>query len=76
MARPTRELEQEMLSLPSKERARLAHELLISLDEEQQDLTQEEWQTAWFEEVKRREKSVALDANRVMEELKGQYRKK
>jgi len=76
MARPTIELEEELLSLPSKERARLAHELIVSLDDEQQDLTQEEWQAAWFEEVKRRESSVALDANKVMEELKGQYNKK
>ncbi len=55
MARPTKELEQEMLSLPSNERARLAHELIVSLDEEQQDLSQEEWQIAWLEEAKRRE---------------------
>ncbi len=76
MARPTKELEQEMLSLPSKERARLAHELIVSLDEEQQNLSQEEWQTAWLEEVSCREKSAPLDANMVMEELKGQYNKK
>ena len=43
MTRPTRELEQELLSLPSKERARLAHELIVSLDKEEQDLSQEEW---------------------------------
>ena len=33
MARPLKEIEQELLSLPQTERARLAHRLIVSLDE-------------------------------------------
>ena len=79
MARPTKELEQEMLSLPSKERARLAHELIVSLDEEKQDLSQDEWQTAWLEEAKRREarlNSEKLQSHKeVMDSLKNNLKK-
>lgn len=34
MARPLKEIEQELLNLPQAERARLAHRLIVSLDED------------------------------------------
>ena len=79
MARPIREIEQELLSLPSKERAHLAHELIVSLDKEEQDLSQEEWQAAWLEEVKRREEKLKpeelLSHEDVMDSLKNNLKK-
>jgi putative addiction module component (TIGR02574 family) len=53
MARPLKEIEQELLHLPQAERARLAHRLIVSLDE---DLPPDDGiEAAWLEEVKRRD---------------------
>ena len=76
MARSIEELEKELLALPQEERARLAHELLVSLDEEEAKLSPEEWEAAWIEEVRRREqdlregRSQAYPAEEVMRELR------
>lgn len=56
MARPLKEIEQELLSLPQKARARLAHELIVSLDKDGQ--TEEGVEAAWLEEVKRRDAEI------------------
>lgn len=45
------------LELPSDERARLAHELLDSLDDEA-SLSPEEWVAAWDEEIARRIRAI------------------
>ena len=50
MARTVDELEQELLALPRDERARLAHELIVSLDEGGTQSNQREW----AEEIRRR----------------------
>ncbi len=56
MARPLNEIEQELLHLPQAERARLAHRLIVSLDE---DLPPDEGiETAWLEEIKRRDAEI------------------
>lgn len=53
MARPLKEIEQELLHLPQVERARLAHRLIVSLDE---DLPPDEGiDAAWLDEIKRRD---------------------
>lgn len=56
MARPLKEIEQELLTLPQAERARLAHRLIVSLDE---DVPPNEGiEAAWLEEVKRRDAEI------------------
>jgi putative addiction module component (TIGR02574 family) len=56
MARPLKEIEQELLHLPQAERARLAHRLIVSLDE---DLPPDEGiEAAWLEEIKRRDAEI------------------
>lgn len=53
MARPLKEIEQELLNLPQAERAQLAHRLIVSLDE---DVPPDEGnEAAWLEEIKRRD---------------------
>ncbi len=56
MARSLKEIEQELLSLPQKERARLAHELIVSLDRDEH--TEEGVEAAWLEEAKRRDAEI------------------
>ena len=56
MARPMKEIEQELLNLPQAERARLAHRLIVSLDE---DVPADEGvAAAWLEEIKRRDAEI------------------
>ena len=56
MARPLKEIEQELLHLPQAERARLAHRLIVSLDE---DLPPDEGiEAAWLDEIKRRDAEI------------------
>ena len=56
MARPLKEIEQELMNLSHEERARLAHELIVSLDQDEQ--TEEGVEVAWLEEVKRRDAEI------------------
>ncbi len=56
MARPLKEIEQELLHLPQAERARLAHRLIVSLDE---DLPPDEGiEAAWLDEIKQRDAEI------------------
>jgi putative addiction module component (TIGR02574 family) len=76
MAKSVEELEKELMSLPHDDRARLAHELLASLHEEEAQLSPEEWEAAWLAEVRRRERDLregrarSLPADEVMRALK------
>ena len=56
MARAVKDIEKELLTLPHKERARLAHALLVSLDEE--DRGDKDVEAAWLEEVQQREREI------------------
>lgn len=56
MARPLKEIEQELLNLPPTERAQLAHRLIVSLDENAQP--DEGVDAAWLEEIKRRDGEI------------------
>jgi putative addiction module component (TIGR02574 family) len=56
MARPLKEIEQELLHLPQTERARLAHRLIVSLDEDLQP--DEGREAAWLDEIKRRDAEI------------------
>lgn len=53
MSRPVAELEAEVLALPSADRARLAQQLIASLDDEEAEDPQEV-ERAWEEEIRRR----------------------
>jgi hypothetical protein len=57
MARAVKEIEKEPLTLPHKERARLAHALLVSLDADEKG--DKNVEAAWLEEVQRREREIA-----------------
>lgn len=46
------------LSLGPKERAELAHKLIVSLDGDGEDLSEAEWETAWLAESERRLQDV------------------
>lgn len=50
----TEEIVAAALKLDRKERARLASRLIHSLDAEEANLSPEEWETLWAEEVDRR----------------------
>lgn len=52
MGLPLRQLEAEALELSARERAQLAHRLLVSLDDEADDPAEVE--RAWEEEIRRR----------------------
>ena len=73
------ELLSDALQLPSKERARLVHELLLSLEEHAEDVGAE---AAWAEELERRAEDVAsgkartYDARQVIEEVRTQLRER
>lgn len=56
MARPLKEIEQELLLLPQNERAQLAHRLIVSLDEDVH--VDEGVESAWLEEVKKRDAEI------------------
>lgn len=56
MARAAKDIERELLTLPRKERARLTHALLVSLDEDEKGSKNVE--AAWLEEVRRREREI------------------
>jgi len=58
MARSIAEIEKELMALPDQERARIAHDLIISLDKDEQQLSREEWEAAWLEEIQRREEEI------------------
>jgi putative addiction module component (TIGR02574 family) len=50
----TATIEHEALQLPLSERAKLAHKLLLSLDE----MSESEVEAAWFDEAERRAKEI------------------
>jgi putative addiction module component (TIGR02574 family) len=50
----TARIEHEALHLPLSERAKLAHKLLLSLD----DMSESEIEAAWFDEADRRAKEI------------------
>lgn len=56
MARPLKEIEHELLSLPQNERAQLAHRLIVSLDEDTH--AEANVEAAWLEEVKKRDAEI------------------
>lgn len=58
MARTLGELENELLALPQDARARLARELLVSLEREEAQLGEQAWSAAWGEEIRRRVEEI------------------
>jgi len=82
MARNAEQLEKELLNLSHKERARLAHRLIVSLDEEEEHLSAAEREALWLEEIQRREcelregKAKLQPAEDVLRELRKEFTKK
>jgi hypothetical protein len=58
MSGDSRHILEEALRLPIKERSRVAADLLRSLEDEEGDLSPEEWERAWGEEVTRRVRAI------------------
>lgn len=58
MARPLKEIEQELMNLSREDRVRLARTLIVSLDEEEEQLSEAECEALWLEEVKRRDAEI------------------
>jgi len=81
MARSISEIEQELMALPGEDRARLARDLIVSLDDDVQKLSQQEWDEAWREEVQLREMEVregraqTYSVKDTLEELNNKYKK-
>jgi putative addiction module component (TIGR02574 family) len=82
MARNAEQLEKELLNLSHKERARLAHRLIVSLDEEAEHLSAAEWEALWLDEIHRRErdlregKAKLRPAEDVLRDLRKEFSKK
>jgi hypothetical protein len=53
-SRTNQELLAAALSLPADQRAELAHNLLASLDDREEDLSPDEWEAVWSDEIERR----------------------
>lgn len=74
------QIRDEALRLPIQERARLAGDLISSLDD-LEDVDQAAVDAAWAEEIQRRVNEIRggkvelLDGNTVMSELRRQFRK-
>ena len=81
MARNIADIEKDLMALPTQERARLAHDLIVSLNEEEEKLSQEEWEAAWLAESEQRSneidsgKATLVSLKEVMAELKSRYPK-
>ncbi|VAW97378.1 hypothetical protein MNBD_GAMMA21-2962 [hydrothermal vent metagenome] len=58
MARNIEDIEKELMALPTEMRERIAHDLFISLDKGDEQLSREEWEAAWLEEVKKRDAGI------------------
>ena len=80
MSLPLEKLEAEALELPVRERARLAHRLIASLDEDATD-DPAEVEGAWEEEIRRRVAEVEagtadlIPAEQVFAELRARLRR-
>lgn len=78
MARPIEQIEAEALELDPKDRARLAHRLLLSLEPVLED--EAEVEKAWIEEAVRRRAELesgeveAISAEEVFRELRAKRR--
>jgi hypothetical protein len=78
MARPIEQIEAEALQLAQKDRARLAHQLLLSLETAEVE-SQAEVEKAWIEEALRRRAEMVsgevegIPAEEVFRELRAKH---
>lgn len=78
MSLPIHRIRSAALRLPPEERARLAGELINSLDD-LEEVDQEEVDAAWAEEIRRRAQEVRerrvelLDGDEVIEDLRSRF---
>jgi len=81
MARSISEIEKELMTLPTQTRERIARDLIISLDKGDEQLSHEECETAWREEVQKRTEEIdsgkitLLSHEEVMASLKSRTKK-
>jgi len=79
MVRPLKEIEQELMNLSHEDRARLARTLIVSLDEEEKQLSEAECETLWLEEIKRRDAEIErgevqlIPAEEVLQKLRKKF---
>jgi putative addiction module component (TIGR02574 family) len=73
---------QEALALDAKDRGELVSALLRSLEPDDEELTQEEWDVAWKEELERRAKAIdegratLLSHDEVFQRLRSRFPKR
>ena len=74
-----KQIVEKALALPKKARARLASQLIKSLDEDKDKITRKEWNRAWKAELEKRIEDVrtgkvkTIPAHQVMAELRAKY---
>lgn len=79
MSETAEKLKPLLAALPADERAELVEYLLELGDSDEEELTQEEWEAAWTEEINRRVaefeagKTVGIPGDEVMRRLKEKY---
>ncbi|MDZ7661049.1 addiction module protein [Thiohalophilus sp.] len=80
MARSINDLEKEVFALPREDRARIALDLIRSLDKDDEPISREEWEAAWREEIQQRVQDVhegrveLVDAEEALAELRAKYK--
>ena len=77
MARPIEEIEKELFELSTEDRARVVRDLIASLDRDEQQLSPEEWESAWKAELLSRQQELATGKAKLVpaEEVFRQARK-
>jgi putative addiction module component (TIGR02574 family) len=79
MVAPAKQLAKQALALPEKDRARLAHLLIQSLEVPGEKVGPKEWARAWDIELKKRMEEIrsgkvkTIPAHQVMAELRAKY---
>jgi hypothetical protein len=72
---------QQARRLPDRERAALASALLLTLDDDAEDLSHEEWEAAWSGEIQRRVADIRsakvelVDGARVLRQVRASLKR-
>jgi len=66
MARQIEEIEKELFELSTEDRARVVRDLIASLDHDEQQLSPEEWESAWKAELLKRQQDLVTGKSNLM----------
>lgn len=66
MARSIADIEKELFELSTEDRARVVCDLIASLDREEQQLSPEEWESAWKAELLKRQQELDTGTTTLM----------